>query len=56
MLFATDYPHWDFDDPERVRIPPAWRDRILRENARELYRLPRRAAEVAAPETQRSPG
>jgi predicted TIM-barrel fold metal-dependent hydrolase len=40
LLFATDYPHWDFDDPTRVRIPPAWRERVLRENARELYRLP----------------
>ncbi len=54
LLFATDYPHWDFDDPERVRIPPAWRERVLRENARELYRLPQSAAEAAAPETQRS--
>ncbi|MEJ7704649.1 MAG: amidohydrolase family protein [Geodermatophilaceae bacterium] len=50
LLFATDYPHWDFDDPDRVRIPPAWRDRVLRENARELYRLP--PPRAAAPQTQ----
>jgi uncharacterized protein len=43
LLFASDYPHWDFDDPERLHIPPAWKERIFGENARELYRLPKRA-------------
>jgi len=55
LLFATDYPHWDFDDPERVRIPPAWRDRVLRENARELYRLPLPATGAAAPQPHAGP-
>ena len=55
LLFATDYPHWDFDDPERVRIPAAWRDRVLRENARELYRLPPPATGGHAPQQPARP-
>jgi predicted TIM-barrel fold metal-dependent hydrolase len=42
IMFATDYPHWDFDSPERA-IPKALgadrRRRILRDNAHALYRL-----------------
>ncbi len=43
LLFASDYPHWDFDDPTLMRFPSAWRERIRSENARELYGLPPRA-------------
>lgn len=42
LLFATDYPHWDFDAPDQafpVRLPPELRQRIQRENAHALYRL-----------------
>ncbi|WP_461143425.1 amidohydrolase family protein [Salinifilum aidingensis] len=42
LMFASDYPHWDFDDPNFLRIPENWRDRVLTENARNVYRLPRR--------------
>lgn len=42
LLFASDYPYWDFDDPRSVRIPADWRERIFSENARELYGLPPR--------------
>jgi len=42
VLFATDYPHWDFDAPDRA-LPPSvareLRDAILRDNAHALYRL-----------------
>ncbi|MBI4504641.1 MAG: amidohydrolase [Chloroflexi bacterium] len=43
LLFATDYPHWDGDyDPKRLfrGLSAHARQRILCENARELYRLP----------------
>lgn len=41
MLFATDYPHWDFDDPAYVmqRLPKAMRRAIALENAQQLYGL-----------------
>jgi len=41
MLFATDYPHWDFDDPHYVmrKLPAHMRKAIAYENARELYGL-----------------
>jgi len=35
-------PHWDFDDPLRVarQFPDGMRERVLRDNALELYGLP----------------
>lgn len=48
LMFASDYPHWDFDDPTFLRIPHEWRDRVLTENARGLYRLPERTPERSA--------
>jgi predicted TIM-barrel fold metal-dependent hydrolase len=46
VMFSTDYPHWDFDDPQDTlkRLPEAARRRMAYENAAELYRLP--AADV----------
>ena len=42
ILFASDYPHWDFDDPH-FAIPASFgeqrRRQIFSENARALYRL-----------------
>lgn len=46
LLLATDYPHYDMDVPEwtAARLPQAMRNSILRDNAIELYRLPRTRA------------
>ncbi|MFZ5849915.1 MAG: amidohydrolase family protein [Actinomycetota bacterium] len=42
LMFASDYPHWDFEDPTFLRIPEDWRDRVLDANARAVYGLPER--------------
>ncbi len=42
LMFATDYPHWDFDDPRfalNVKLPEADRQKILRGNAISFYGL-----------------
>jgi uncharacterized protein len=42
LLFASDYPHWDFDDPFRAFPPGLSQDRyrqILTTNALAVYRL-----------------
>jgi predicted TIM-barrel fold metal-dependent hydrolase len=42
LMFATDYPHWDFDAPDQafpVRLPAELKQRIQRDNAHALYRL-----------------
>jgi hypothetical protein len=42
LLFATDYPHWDFDDPATclpVRLAEADRQRFFRRNADAVYGL-----------------
>ncbi len=40
ILFATDYPHWDFDDPDtalKVKLSETQRRMIFRDNARAAY-------------------
>ena len=40
VLFSSDYPHWDFDNPYAAfpsSMPADWKRRIYRENARELF-------------------
>jgi len=47
LMFATDYPHWDFDAPDealpKVKLPDGFADAVMAENARALYKLPVRA-------------
>jgi len=41
LLFASDYPHWDFDNPDHAlpfRLDEATRRGFFRENARAVYR------------------
>ena len=42
LMFATDYPHWDFDDPGLAfptPLPPELSARIMRETARSFFHL-----------------
>ena len=43
IMFSTDYPHWDFDDPRRAlrasSCPPEARAQIFGGNAMALYGL-----------------
>lgn len=42
LMYASDYPHWDFDPAKLIatRLPREWREAVMSENARALYRLP----------------
>lgn len=45
LMFATDYPHWDFDSPTQAlprTLPPELRRQIMAGNACAMYELPRR--------------
>ena len=42
VMFSTDYPHWDQDDPRyafKINIPEANRKKLFRENALAFYGL-----------------
>jgi predicted TIM-barrel fold metal-dependent hydrolase len=42
LMFSTDYPHWDFDDPRhtfKIRLSDDEQRMVFRDNARALYRL-----------------
>lgn len=43
LMFASDYPHWDWDAPDQafpVNLPADVKSQIYYENAQRLYRLP----------------
>lgn len=47
IMFSSDYPHWDFDSPDKAlpaSIPEDLRDKIMGENACRLYGLGTEAA------------
>jgi uncharacterized protein len=50
LLFASDYPHFDFDSPTQALppLPENLRRRIYSESAREFFNLPQRAAVAPA--------
>ena len=39
LVFASDFPHWDLDDPAAViaRLPESWRQSVLHDNALDFY-------------------
>ena len=39
LCFASDYPHWDFDDPRFMlrRLPESWRAAVMHDNAAAFY-------------------
>ena len=42
LMFSSDYPHWDYDDPGialSFKMTEAQRCAIMRDNAMALYRL-----------------
>jgi predicted TIM-barrel fold metal-dependent hydrolase len=43
ILFSTDYPHWDFDDPRyvfsKIKLSETQKRQVFRDNAKALYRL-----------------
>ncbi|WP_232665872.1 amidohydrolase family protein [Pseudonocardia sp. TRM90224] len=49
IMFASDYPHWDFDSPRLAPrlFPVAARQQIMGANACRLYGLPERVGEAA---------
>ena len=42
LMYASDFPHWDFDEPEQTlrQLPEDWRDAVRARNAIEFFRLP----------------
>jgi uncharacterized protein len=57
LMFATDYPHWDFDSPTRAlpsELSADIKRRILGQNAVEFYRLDQQVEQVRAERAARA--
>ena len=41
LLYSSDYPHHDFDNPSIIsrRLPEDWRDRVMFQNAADLFHI-----------------
>ncbi len=37
LMFASDYPHWDQDDPSFIQLPEGWQEDVFVNNALALY-------------------
>ena len=50
LMFSSDYPHWDADQPSYVasRLPASWHNKLFYENAAAFYRMPPNAPELAS--------
>lgn len=51
LVFATDYPHWDADEPTRVavRLPQSWHEKVFYGNAARFFGLDPTPARTVAP-------
>jgi predicted TIM-barrel fold metal-dependent hydrolase len=50
LMFSSDFPHWDGDTPDFAAraFPATMRERVMHQNARDLYNLPSMTSEAAA--------
>jgi predicted TIM-barrel fold metal-dependent hydrolase len=50
LCFASDYPHWDTDDPTYIatRLPQSWHQKVFHDNAAKFFGWPLAKAEPGA--------
>ena len=52
LMYASDYPHWDFDAPNELPLPKEWLHKIMHVNPREVYtKLPPKVVATATEQT-----